>query len=124
MFLIKLIKMKTKINPLKISFAIALIGILLLLFIANSINPKLTYVQDINNKLLNKKITVKGQIFNIKTYQESNFQIISIKDSTGEIDVVLNNPINITKNQNVIIIGKVTEYNNTLQIQADKIILS
>ena len=74
---------------------------------------------------LNKRVEIKGQIQTIKTYKESSFQIITINDSTGKIDITLDNPItNITKNQSIITIGKVTEYKNNLQIQADKIILS
>ena len=111
-----------KIN-LKTTLSISLIGILLLLFLSEFISPNLTNISDINNKLLNRKTQVQGQIFNIRTFEDSNFQIISIKDSTGKIDIILNNPINITKNQNITVIGKVTEYNQTLQIQADKIIL-
>jgi len=113
--------MKLKIN-LKTALAISLIGILLLLFIANTLNPKLIDIENINDKLLNKRVQVQGQIINIRTFEESNFQIISIKDNTKEIDIILNNPINITKDQNIIVIGKITEYNQTLQIQADKIV--
>jgi len=116
-------KFKPKLN-LKTTLAISLIGILLLLFLSQTLTPKLTNIENINNKLLNQKIKVQGQISNIRTFEDSNFQIISIKDSTGNIDLILNNPINITKNQNITVIGKVTEYNQTLQIQADKIILN
>ena len=111
-----------KIN-LKTTLSISLIGILLLLFLTN-LNPELTNIENINNKLLNQKTQVQGQIFNIRTFEESNFQIISIKDETGKINIILNNPINIKKDQNITVIGKITEYNQTLQIQADKIIIN
>lgn len=114
--------MKPKLN-LKTTLSISLIGILLLLFLT-SLNPKLTNIENINNKLLNQKTQVQGQIFNIRTFEDSNFQILSIKDSTGKIDIILNNPTNLTNNQNITVIGKITEYNQTLQIQADKIILN
>ncbi len=109
-----------KINLLKISLSISLIGILLLLFLIN-INPKLINIEDINDKLLNEKVQVHGQIFNIRSYEDSNFQIISIKDKTGEIDITTSKILNISKDQNITIIGKITEYNDALQIQADKI---
>ncbi len=108
---------------LKISLSISLIGILFLLFLSNNLSPKQINIKDINNKLLNQKVKVQGQVFNIRTYEDSNFQIISIKDTTGKIDTTLNNPINITNNQTIIVIGIIKEYNKTLQIQADKIIL-
>jgi len=115
-------KLKPKLN-LKTTLSISLIGILLLLFLT-SLNPKLTNIENINNKLLDQKTQVQGQIFNIRTFEDSNFQIISIKDSTGKIDITLNNPINITENQNITVIGTINQYNQTLQIQADKIILN
>ncbi len=107
---------------LKISLSISLIGILFLLFLSNNLSPKQINIKDINNKLLNQKVKVQGQVFNIRTYEDSNFQIISIKDTTGKIDTTLNNPINITNNQTIIVIGIIKEYNKTLQIQAEKII--
>ncbi len=115
--------MKLKLN-LKTTLSISLIGIFLLLFLSEFFSPNLTNISNINNKLLNQKTQVQGQIFNIRTFEDSNFQIISIKDSTGKIDITLNNLINITNNQNITVIGKITEYNQTLQIQADKIILN
>ncbi len=111
-----------KINLLKISLAISLIGIFLLLFLANTLQPKLINIEDINNKLLNKKVQVQGTVFNIRTYKDKNFQVISIKDETGKIDITLNNPVNITNNQNIIVVGTIKEYKKNLQIQADKII--
>jgi len=79
-----------KINLLKISLSISLIGILLLLFLANTLQPKPINIQGINNKLLNQKVQVQGQITSIKTYHDSNFQVILIKDSTGKIDITIN----------------------------------
>ncbi len=115
--------MKLKLN-LKTTLSISLLGILLLLFLSEFLSPNITNISDINNKLLNQKTQVQGQIFNIRTFEDSNFQIISIKDSTGKIDIILNNPTNLANNQNITVIGKITEYNQTLQIQADKIILN
>lgn len=111
--------MKPKLN-LKTTLSISLIGILLLLFLSETLTPKQINIGDINNKLLNQKTKVQGQIFNIRTFEESNFQIISIKDNTGKIDITLDNPINITNSQNITVIGKITEYKEFLQIQADK----
>lgn len=117
---IKLCKMKT--GLLKITLSASLAGILLLLFLANILNPKLTNIGEINDKLLNKKVKVEGTISNIKTYEDKNFQVISIKDSTGEIDITVNRVLNLTSNQNLTVIGTIKEYEQKLQIQADKII--
>jgi DNA/RNA endonuclease YhcR with UshA esterase domain len=109
---------------LKISSTIAIIGIIILLLLTNTLEPTQIKIKNINENLLNKKVQIQGNITSIKTYKESNFQIITINDSTGKIDITIDNPINITKNQTIIAIGKVTEYKNNLQIQADKITLN
>ena len=111
-----------KISLLPLCLSISLIGILTLLIISNTIQPKLININQITNKQLKKQIIISGQITNIKTYDKSNFQVITIQDKTGKIRATLNNPINITKNQNLIITGKVSEYQGRLQIQANKIL--
>jgi len=112
-----------KINFLKLSLTISLIGIFLLLLLLNILEPKLINIENINEKLINKKIKIQGKIFNIKTYKESDFQIILIKDNTGQIKTTINKILNLKNNQTIILIGKVTQYKKNLQIQADKIIL-
>lgn len=114
--------MKIKTNLLKISLSISLFGILLLLFLINTLQPKLTDIENINDKLLNKKVQVQGTISNIKAYKNSNFQVITIKDPTGEIDITTSQILNLTKEQNITVIGVINEYKQNLQIQAEKII--
>ena len=109
-------------NLLKITLSISLIGILFLLFITNTQRPTLTNIENINNKLLNKNVKVQGEIFNIRSYEDSNFQVISIKDETGKIDVTINQILDLENNKNIIVIGKITQYKEFIQIQADKII--
>ena len=113
-----------KISLLQITFIISLIGIFLLLTISNLLQPNVISIDQITNKQLNKQIKISGQITNIKTYDKSNFQVITIQDKTGKIKATLNNPINITKNPNTTleITGKVSEYKGELQIQANKIL--
>jgi len=111
-------------NLLKITLSISLIGILLLLFLSNFLEPKLTNIEQINNKLLNTKTKIQGTISNIKNYENSSFQITSIKDETGEIDITTNKILNLTKNQNITVIGTINEYKQRLQMQADEIIIN
>ena len=118
----KIINLNKK-ELLKISLIISLIGIFLLLFLTNFLNPKQINIDQINNKLLNKNIQVQGTIFNIRSYEDSNFQILSIKDETGKIDVTTNHILDLKNNNQIIVTGQVKEYKQYLQIQADKIIL-
>lgn len=107
---------------LKISFLIAIFGILFLLILANTLPIKQINIHEINNKNLDKKVKVQGTILNIKNYND--FQVISIKDSTGKIDITLDKPTNLSNNNKITVIGSLTEYKQVLQIQADKIIVS
>ena len=70
---------------------------------------------------IDRKVRVQGDIFNIRSYKESDFQIISIKDNTGRIDITTDKILNLKNNQTIIITGKITEYKGSLQIQAEKI---
>jgi len=115
-------KAKVKINLLKISFTITLIGILLLLFMTNTLKPAKKDIINITSKDLNKEIQISGQITNVRTYNESDFQIITIKDSTGEINAIINKNSNLTNISNITVTGEVQEYKSKLQISANKII--
>jgi len=112
-----------KISLLKICLIISLTGIFLLLSLSNLLEPKLITIKEINNQLINKKIRVQGEIINIKTYEDSDFEVISIKDNTGKIDITIDKILNLKNNQTITITGRVTQYKEFLQIQTDKIVL-
>ena len=103
----------------KISLAVSILGILLLLFLSNILEPKQINIGDIDNTLLNKDIKVQGEIFKIQDKQD--FKILSIKDSTGKIEVLCNCENSLKDGLNITIVGKVQEYREYLQISADKI---
>jgi len=107
---------------LKISLTISIIGIILLLILANTIHPAELKIKEITIKYLDKKIQTKGIITSIKTYKESNFQILTINDNNKSIDITLNPIQNFTKNQTIRVIGTLKQYKENLQIQADKIV--
>jgi len=106
----------------KISFIISLLGIFILLFISNIENFDLTNIDEINDKMLNKRIKIEGKISKIRNINE-NFQIISVSEDDKKIDVLTNKQLNVKEGDFIQVIGRVTEYNKTLQIQSDKIIL-
>jgi DNA/RNA endonuclease YhcR with UshA esterase domain len=110
-------------NLKKISFIFALLGILLLLAISQSLPAKELKISDINEFQLNKVVKVKGLVFNQRNFQNENFQIISIKDETGKIDIITNDIINISNDDIILVQGKIKEFNGFLQIQSDKITL-
>jgi RecJ-like exonuclease len=103
----------------KISLIISLLGILVLFMIINS-SPKIFEISSINNDLLNKPIKIQGTISKVNIY-ENNFTSFTISDKTGKIQGICNCP-NIKENQTVQIKGKITSYQNQLQITVDQII--
>lgn len=104
---------------LKISFIISVLGIFLLLILANY-SPKSTLnTSEINKDKINKKIQIRGQITNIKN--QKTIQIITLKDATGRINIILYEKINLTENQEIIANGKINLYENQLELQTDKI---
>ncbi len=117
-----------KLSLKKISFIIAIIGILILLILANISEPKLTKISDINNNYLNKNVKIHGIIKSIRNYDK--IQIFVVKDNTGEIEVLVEkrekNPQNqdFHKNQTLIITGRLDQYKNNLQIIANRIYIA
>lgn len=113
-----------KINILQSSLIISLVGILILLSITTFLQPKQINISEINIKHLNKNIIVSGQITSIRSFEDSEFQIITLKDSTGEIQITADKVLQLTNNQNITVLGKITEYKGDLQVQANKITLN
>ena len=103
----------------KISLIISLIGILFLLLLINILEPKLIPIEKIKNNILNKNIKIQGEISNIE--DKETFKILSIQDETGKIDVICNSG-DFEENQKIIVSGRVKEYQQYLNIQANKII--
>jgi len=112
-----------KINSLQISFIISLMGIFILLALLEFNQPLTKNISEINSKQLNQNIMISGQVISTKQFPDTNFQLINLQDKTGNITITIQKLIHITKNQTLIVTGKIIEYNGTLEIQAEKIIL-
>ena len=94
-------------------------GILLLLIIINFIPIKEIKINEISDQYLNKQVKVQGLISNIKIH-ENNFTTFQIINKNNKIQAICNCPL-IQINQEVELIGRISEYKNKLQIQVDKI---
>ena len=75
--------------------------------------------------VLNKQVKIQGTLIKATTLKE-DFTVLAIKsfNNSEKIEAVCNCP-NLKNyiNQNLSIIGKISEYNNHLQIKVDKISL-
>ncbi len=115
-----------KISLIKISFIVSLSGILALLFLLSILEPPQINVADITSQHLNKQVKIYGQVTSIKNFEQHNFLLLTIADSTGEIDVVISsinqNKTQLTLNQNITLIATVQQYKTGLQLNAEKII--
>lgn len=100
-------------NLLKLSLAASFLGILILLLLANS-----------QPELINSKNQLK-----LGEYAKTQAKIVSIKNSNNFKIILLDNNITLTCykcqfniNDTITAQGKVIEYKNQIEIQADKII--
>lgn len=105
-----------------LSFAISILGIFLLLFISNIEIKKTNSISEINYKMLNKRVKIEGEIMKIKEVNE-NFQIISLVEKENKIDILTNKRLNLKNGDLIEVTGTVSEYNKTLQIQSEKIVM-
>jgi DNA/RNA endonuclease YhcR with UshA esterase domain len=108
---------------LAVFIIMSLIGILLLVFLSQKLEPKTMSISGISEKNLEQSVKIRGQIVNAREYNNKTFQVLTVKDQTGNITAImnLNTEITINKSKNYSIIGKVQAYNQTLQISIDRI---
>jgi len=106
----------------KLSLIISLTGLLLLMFISDSIEIKKYDIKDINNKLLEKTVKVSGIITRVT--ETPGLYIFDIRDKTGTITAIAfkDGFVNLTKNEQVEIEGKIVKYKEKLEIQVEQIV--
>ena len=111
-----------KISLIQITFIISLLGIITLLFIS-TFNPQKIFISEINKGKIYQKVNIQGKIIHEKIFQEHNFELIILKDSSNStIDIIVDKPLNLTLNQEIQVIGEIIPYENSLQLNANKII--
>jgi len=106
---------------LKIALIGALVGIFIILFISEKIDLSESNIANITKSNLDQKVKIRGLV--TKSYETPGLLILSIKDNTGTISVVVFKEENLTidKNHVVEIYGTVTEYKEQIEILADEI---
>lgn len=106
-------------NLKNICLTLSLIGILILLLIINTSEPKEMNISDINPSHLEKQVKITGQVTGISAYQ-NNFTVITLEQDNHQIDITCNCP-DIEKNQTITAIGKVEKYKSQLQVSASQL---
>ena len=111
-------------NPKTLALLLSIIGIFIIVILAQTLEPKLIKVSDINKKMLDEYTKVQGQVIGIQKIKNQDYQrpkiLITIKNQST-ITVVWRQETNLTKNQIIQVIGKVSDYQNNTQIEAQKI---
>jgi len=105
----------------KISLAWALIGIFILLVIANFAKPQEVKISELENNI-GKSVVLQGNVARA-VYKES-VSFIDLSDNTGKTTIVLfgSPKENVTSGDFIAAKGKVSVYRNEIELIADDII--
>jgi hypothetical protein len=110
-------------RELKITLILSLLGILILIFIVGQMPPKKMTIVQITTKEIGQDVELQGKIIGLREFPAKSFQILTIEDYSGQMTATANSKImlKINNSQEYIFIGKIEEYNKTLQLKLDKI---
>jgi len=108
-------------NLFKWAFITAIIGIFVLLWLSSHLEPNLGSISEISKNDLGSWIKVRGQIENIR--QTETLAIIKLADENNNTITIIAQMQNsaFQKDSIIEVIGKITEYNGMLEIEASKI---
>ncbi len=110
---------------MKVSLAMAIIGIISLAAIAYYVEPPEAAINTISDSYLGKVISVKGVISDMsksRDVQDRETLFFTLSDSTGSIKVVAFNSDIILEDGDVIsVVGKVSFYQNKYEIITESV---
>lgn len=107
----------------RISIAITIIGIIFLVIFSFSTSYKKVEISEINYNLIGQNIQTIGKVYSEPKISKNTLLFILSDENHNKIDVVMFNikEIFIEKGDKILVIGKVAEYKNNLEIIANKI---
>ncbi len=110
-------------NLLRMALFCGLVGIFLILFISERMDLSASNIGEITLDKINEKVKIKGEIYSI--INTPGLAIIKIRDLTGEITIIAFKEENLElKKGNIIgVQGRVIEYKNKIEIEAEIISL-
>ena len=110
--------MKTR-SLLKLSLITTLIGIFILIILSNNLEPEINDISSINEKMIDEWVKIKGNVTNQAEFD--TLTILTIYDGTAGIRAIIYKKIENIEGHEVIILGKIIEYKNELEIEISKI---
>jgi len=105
----------------KISLSCSLVGIFIVLLLAETLDASIIEIKDINQRLLERNVKIVGTINSV--YEGNDILIMDVEDDTGKIKVVVfeKGEFNLSKGDAVEVKGKVVEYEGELEINANSV---
>lgn len=112
---------------LKIALVTSLIGLMGLIMFTPSIEVKAVKIKDIDRGMIDEEVSINCVVSDIKSSKSGSSYFLTISDGTGQMPLVIfesqaaqmqtnNLDINDFKDKKVNVIGKITEYNNEMEI--------
>jgi len=107
-------------NLLKIAFLATVIGILILAILSQNLEPKSISISKIDLKMLDNYVKISASIKEV--IKTDSITILTIKDlaDNSEITAIMDK-VDVLKGEHVEIIGRVIEYNESLEIEIEKL---
>ena len=112
---------------LKIALVTSLIGLMGLIMFTPSNEVKAVKIKDIDRGMIDEEVSINCVVSDIKSSKSGSSYFLTISDGTGQMPLVIfesqaaqmqtnNLDINDFKDKKVNVIGKITEYNNEMEI--------
>lgn len=106
---------------LYLAFFTSIIGLLILAYVSETIEPPLSTISQLDSLNLGKNVRIAGSIIDIHTFDGDSI-LLKIADETAEVDVYL--PYNVAKdaasrlkeNQRLQVIGEIQVYDGRLEV--------
>ena len=103
----------------KISLITTIIGLFLIMVLSGYVNPERLDINQIDKSKIDNQIEVDATSASV-TQTKTNTKIVKLSDDTGNITLVIFPSVgyedNLTKNQKVKVIAKVSQYNNDMEL--------
>lgn len=112
---------------LKIALVTSLIGLIGLILFTPSIEVKEVKIKDIDRGMIDEEVSINCVVSDVKSSKSGSSYFLTISDGTGQMPLVIfesqvaqmqtnNLDIKDFKDKKVNVVGKITEYNNEMEI--------
>lgn len=112
---------------LKIALVTSLIGLIGLIMFTPSIEVKEVKIKDVTRAMIDEEVSIDCVVSDVKSSKSGSSYFLTINDGTGQMPLIIfesqiaqmqtkNLEIEDFKNKKVNVVGKITEYNNEMEI--------